>query len=639
MNRKPKIAFWFRYGPAIHSELFHALPCLIGVLASKAEIHYYGAKSAHHIPEPIAMHATIHELPWTMRRDSTPDKFLKTVCWLLALPWIALHCRLRKVDAVYIDETIPFSALIARLFFGRNVAITVADFFTDIYFRGLMEPVGNFIRAIDIATWRHLPLIFTRANATRQWLVKQHIAAARIHPVYDPCDFSTFFPLAHDERATVRQSFGYTPDDVVLVHHGILHPNKGNDRIIRAISDLHEACPRLRYLLIGDGPEMRHLRQLIIDLKLSDRCQLTGWLPTLTRLNQVINAGDIGLVMRNGSTSDGFHLTGALVHAMACGLPILAANLSGIAEMVDDGRNGYLFDAGNPDSFKAKLNQLYHDKSRRKDLGIHALHDAKASFDITKISNATASPLLRLAGSVSEIPVIILAGGKGSRLTTIAGDRPKCLVDIAGKPFLQWQLEWLYKAGIRRVHIAAGFRADHVESWLKENTPMNMNVTMSIEDHPLGTGGALVNAAGTVTEDVLFVINGDTLIPGFDASRLLASLHDGKETDAVITVVPARTGTQVGSITLNRNKRITEFREKTGKTARYINAGVYCISSDCLDKHDFPLAFSLESDWFPKLANTGSLKAYTTKKTLMDMGTPAGFRDMQDWLIRQSVSV
>ena len=75
------------------------------------------------------------------------------------------------------------------------------------------------IRAIDLWSWKRLPLIFTRAATTRAFLARHGIDPARVHPVYDPCDLSIYRPLPAEERAAARRQFGYGPNDVVLVHH------------------------------------------------------------------------------------------------------------------------------------------------------------------------------------------------------------------------------------------------------------------------------------------------------------------------------------------------------------------------------------------------------------------------------------
>ena len=405
MTERPKIALWFRYGPADHAELFHAMPQIVAALAARAEVHYYGMRTATPLPDAIRAHAVLHFLPFRVDRTCTRDKVVKTALWLLGLPFIALDCRRRGVRAVYIDETIPFTALLARIFFGRNVAITVADFFADIYFTGAKAFLGRAIRALDLWSWKRLPLIFTRAGATRAFLARHGIDPARVHPVYDPCDLTLYRPLPDAERAAVRRPYGYGPDDVVLVHHGILHPNKGNDLILRALAEMRAEFPRLRYLLVGDGPEMGRLRRLVQELKMDDVCTLTGWLPTLPDVCRALNAGDVGLVMRTGAESDDFHMTGALVHAMACGLPILAARLGGVSEVVSEERNSLLFSPTDMAEFRLKLARFVRDPELRARCGQTAAADARIHFDVARVTDLTVQPLLRLAGlDAADIP-------------------------------------------------------------------------------------------------------------------------------------------------------------------------------------------------------------------------------------------
>ena len=91
MNKRPKIALWFRYGPADHSELFHAMPQIVEALAVHCEVHYYGMKTSTALPERIRRNAVIHELPFCVDRTNSRDKLVKTALWLIALPWVGLH--------------------------------------------------------------------------------------------------------------------------------------------------------------------------------------------------------------------------------------------------------------------------------------------------------------------------------------------------------------------------------------------------------------------------------------------------------------------------------------------------------------------------------------------------------------------
>ncbi|MEI6167189.1 MAG: glycosyltransferase [bacterium] len=397
LSRK-KIAFWHRYGPADHIIAGgHCIPRLIDKLSPFCEVHYFGLKTRTRVHNTLQSKAILHYLPYTLNRSSMRGKMIGTLIWYLALPFISLRCRLMKVDVVFMDETLPLTPLIARLFFGRTIAITVADFFINIYFKRypLMRPVTRLIEELDYYAWRRLPLIFTKVRYTRTFLVGLGVPFDRICPVYNPCDTHIYFPSNRDES---RKAFNIPAHTLVLVHHGVLHPNKGNDRIIRALAEIQDQLPDWRFLLIGSGPELEPLKALSRDLGLSDRIIFTGWLPGEKEVNRALNAGDIGLVMRIGQSSDDFHLTDTLVHEMAIGLPILSARLKGIEEIITDGQNGLLFDPQDMSEFKAKLLELAGDEQKRKEFGIKAGELCAQHFDIDKAATAMAIPLLALAG-------------------------------------------------------------------------------------------------------------------------------------------------------------------------------------------------------------------------------------------------
>ncbi len=395
---RPKIAFWFRYGPAEHTELFHAIPHIVEALSAHAEVHYYGLRSERPLPPIIANLAKVHHLPFRVRRTASRDKVWKTMLWVALLPWVAWHSRWLGIRAVYIDETVPLTAPLARLFFGRRVAFTVADFFPEIYWghKSALRPLVRLIRALDFAAWRRLPVLFTRAGATKTYLVANGVPAERIYPVYDPCDFAIYHP---ETRETARRQFGYSPNEVVVVHHGILHPNKGNDRILRVLARARQQAPELRFLLVGDGPERLRLEKLAQELGVANAVQFTGWLPRMQDVNMALNAGDIGMVMRVGMQADDFHMTGALVHNMACGLPILTARLGGVAEIIHENDAGLLFDPDDAEALLTQLLRLTRDTGLRQRLGARALELAHTHFDMATVTQKTVAPLLRLAGS------------------------------------------------------------------------------------------------------------------------------------------------------------------------------------------------------------------------------------------------
>ncbi len=389
---KPRIALWFKYGPAEHAELFHVLPDLVRRLAEFAEVHYFGLRGRHPVPETIRTHAVIHHLPWSVDRTSGRDKLLKWILWYLCLPYLALRCRFMGVRLLFIDDYLPLGAPLARLLYGPNIAVFVADFLHESYAErhAWLKPVVRIVNAADLAAWRRLPLLFTKAPSANRILEERGVPAERIVTVPDPCDFNLYRPV---DREAARRQWGYAAEHVVLAHHGILHPNKGNDRILQWLAPLMQTHPGLRFLLVGSGPELDRLQRLAADLGIAAKVRFAGWLPRTEDVNVALNAADIGLAMRTGSFSDNFHLTGALVHSLAVGQPVMAARLAGMATLVADGKNGFLFDPRDGKEFQEKMELLITNPALRAQMGAAALATARATFDMATIVDTLVNAL------------------------------------------------------------------------------------------------------------------------------------------------------------------------------------------------------------------------------------------------------
>ena len=381
MAQKKKIAFLHRYG--LEGWICcggHAVPGIIEKLSQDAEIHFYGPHTTETKNTGLRSRLRMHELPHTWNRANPSDKITKTILWYFWLPILGIHCRLNGTQLIWNDETVPLTAPILRIFYGKNIAITVMDFFMRIYTEGhpRLHGLRNLVERIDFAAWRKLPLLFTKVEYTQEFLAERGIPKETMHLYRNPIDHTKFHPVDEATRKATRSAFGFTDTDIVLTHHGILHPNKGNDWILRRLAecasagDMHVA-PTVKFLLIGNGPEMENLKKLANELGLADRVVFAGWLPSEEDLNNTLASADIGLVMRIGQETDHFHMTDTLAHEMACAKPILAVNLKGVAEVIEDGKNGFLFSPDSPDEFTGKLQCLARDSNLWKKLGEQAL--------------------------------------------------------------------------------------------------------------------------------------------------------------------------------------------------------------------------------------------------------------------------
>ena len=231
-----------------------------------------------------------------------------------------------------------------------------------------------------------------------------------------------------------------------------------------------------------------------------------------------------------------------------------------------------------------------------------------------------------------NMQVLILLGGKGTRIQSLYGDRPKCLVPVAGKPFMLWQLEWLRCSGIRRVHLAAGYMADVLRAWLKINAPADMDITVSVEPEPRGTGGAIRFAAPWIRADPFFVLNGDSLSPGLNFGSMQAAYNVTPQALVTIGVAPINRTGRYGTVEFDGENRVTAFLEKQDREQGWINTGVYCISRKLLERIEPDGNISIETAVFPVLASEGVLYVQPVEPPLLDMGTPDGLQEMTGWL-------
>lgn len=231
----------------------------------------------------------------------------------------------------------------------------------------------------------------------------------------------------------------------------------------------------------------------------------------------------------------------------------------------------------------------------------------------------------------SRPDVVVLCGGAGTRLRSITGELPKGMATVAGRPFLELLLGQLTRQGFTRVILAVGFQSDFIRSHFGENMS-GSEVVYSTELRPLGTGGAVRNAAHLIQSDSLLVMNGDSYTD-VDLAQVVDD-YDKSRPDASLVVVGAGDRTDCGFVLLNEENKVVGFNEKQPtSSARFVNAGIYVFSSDML--HDIPVEreSSLEREVIPAwLKESKNVKGFLHHGTCIDIGTPDRYRDAQTLL-------
>jgi len=203
---------------------------------------------------------------------------------------------------------------------------------------------------------------------------------------------------------------------------------------------------------------------------------------------------------------------------------------------------------------------------------------------------------------------LVIAGGEGVRLRPYTADRPKPMIEIAGKPILQRQVEWLKDQGVSDVVFLCGYRADVIQRHFGDGSSWGLRIHYSRETKPLGRGGALRRAFQLIqpTGDLVIGLNGDIITD--QPLEPLIRLHRRKK--AVATVMVAPLVSPFGIVRLRRNGAIFAFQEKPA-LPHWVNAGVYVLSRDFFaglaDQGDHEVTL------FPKLAREGKLFGYRSR--------------------------
>lgn len=213
---------------------------------------------------------------------------------------------------------------------------------------------------------------------------------------------------------------------------------------------------------------------------------------------------------------------------------------------------------------------------------------------------------------------VILVGGEGTRLRPLTEHMPKPMVPIANRPFLERQLEHLEQHGITDVVLSCGYRPNQIRDYFGDR------LGYVVEDYPLGTGGAIENAARDISETFL-VCNGDVLTD-LDITELVA-FHRERGASATIALHPVEDPSRYGLVRTDERGAVEAFIEKPppGEAGvNTINAGTYVLEPVVLGLIPRGENVSVERQVFPHLVGDG-LFASAQDGEWIDIGTPESY--------------
>ncbi len=223
---------------------------------------------------------------------------------------------------------------------------------------------------------------------------------------------------------------------------------------------------------------------------------------------------------------------------------------------------------------------------------------------------------------------IILAGGFGTRLKSVVKEVPKSMALINGKPFLEYQLNYLHKFGINRIVFSVGYKNEIIRSYFKSQFK-SISITYALESEPLGTGGGILNAFNEIDGEEAFILNGDTMFNVKLSEFYL--FHKNRDSKISLSLRFLDDVSRFGTVETDSDNRIIGFYEKSFiKTSGYINGGTYVINKNFYQNLKLGEKFSIERDCFEKIYKTEKLFGFKCEEYFLDIGIPDDFNKAQN---------
>jgi NDP-sugar pyrophosphorylase family protein len=229
----------------------------------------------------------------------------------------------------------------------------------------------------------------------------------------------------------------------------------------------------------------------------------------------------------------------------------------------------------------------------------------------------------------SDIQVVILAGGLGTRLRPLTEKIPKVLAPVLGRPFISFQLEYLREAGFRKVLLMIAYLGEQIEAYCTDGSRWGLRIDYAREPSPMGTGGALKLAEDRL-EDPFVLINGDTFLH-LDFHGLLASLF-ALPCSGVMTVCTDVREAPPPNVRIDPDGFISAYHKRNPDGLNGVDAGVSVYRREVLKAAPAGRPFSFEEELLPPLIARRGLRGFPIRERFYDMGTPESLRKTEAFL-------
>jgi len=207
------------------------------------------------------------------------------------------------------------------------------------------------------------------------------------------------------------------------------------------------------------------------------------------------------------------------------------------------------------------------------------------------------------------LKALILAGGQGLRLRPLTDDRPKPLVAVSGRPIAEWQLDWLIKnVELEQATFLCGYKWERLREHFG-GSYRGVRIEYSVEETPLGTGGAFRKAMkdGSLGDEAVVMMNGD-IVTDLPLGEMVTE-HNSAKGRPTVTILLVPYKSRFGIVHIDEQNFVKRFEEKPELKDVWINGGIYVADAKGI-LAELPEKGDIERETFPKLVGTGKIIAY-----------------------------
>ncbi len=218
---------------------------------------------------------------------------------------------------------------------------------------------------------------------------------------------------------------------------------------------------------------------------------------------------------------------------------------------------------------------------------------------------------------------ILLVGGFGTRLMPLTKNTPKPMLTVAGVPVTEHQLAMAKAAGITEIVLATSYLSEVFTPYFGDGSKWGMRIKYAVEKEPLGTGGAIRNAAKLLgTNESVVILNGDVMSSHNLAEQIRQ--HEAHDADVTLHLTQVEDARAFGCVPTDGNGRVSAFLEKMeNPVTNQINAGCYVFNPHVISTIPLDTVVSVERETFPQLVDSGAkVFGYLENAYWLDIGTP-----------------